>query len=213
MEKKEKKYTIINNETGECLDLNNQVDVSRNTKVTKFMLDKMLKNAKNLDEVDISMYYCWLKSRNLLNKYNQIKLDGHWVCVDFLKLGKANPCLFAYAAQLLEMSHTYTNILMKNKKTWITSWLELYEELGITNKKTRPNFKKFCTDYDIVRIDKTLKGKDENKFTTKLILNPFLMRKSSHISQPAIGRYADIAKNPNTMDSYVYKYLEIIGII
>lgn len=209
----ERKYTVIDNQTGEFLEISDKAQIKNNFKVTKKLVDKMLSEAKTIEDVDMDMLYTWLKVTKAFNKYNQVKLLGHYISMDFIKLSRENTVLYSYASRLLEITHTFTNIIMKNKQSWITTWTELYEELGIKSPNTQMSFKKFCIKFDIIRVDKTLRTKDSNKFTTRLIVNPFLIRKASHIGQVSLARYSDLAKGSINTDSYALKYLELTGII
>jgi len=211
------RYTIYDNNTGEVLNINQDFNSSDKKndkkKITKIMVDSMLSSAENLEDVDMKMLYLWLKSSNAFNKYNQVKLFGHWISMDFIALSRQHPLYYGYASRLLENTHTYTNILMKNKQTWITTWQDLYDIIGIKSRETRRKFKRYCLDNDIVRVDKTLRTKDSNKFTTRFIVNPYLMRKADHIGQIAVARFSDMARASVNTNAYALKYLELSGVI
>lgn len=212
-----KKYTLIDNETGEFLDINKDFVESEKQdckqKITKLMVDKMLANTKSLEDVDMNMLYSWLKMSNAFNRYNQIRLFGHWISMDFIRMSELNPLYYGYASRLLENTHTFTNILMKNHQIWLTTWGELYEVVGIKSRNTRSKFKKFCLENDIIRVDKALRTKDSHKFTTRFIVNPYLIRKSSHIGQIAVARFSDVACASVNTNSYALKYLELTGVV
>lgn len=208
-----KTYTIINEDTGEMFELNDIKDKRGKLKITKIMVDNMLKNAKTLEDIDIELLYVWLKITKILNTYNQVQIFGHYISIEYFKLSYVNVTLFGYTSRLVEYANTYTNILMKNHKTPFRTWKEIYEELGITNKNTQTKFKKFCETYDLVRIEKTLRTKDNNKFITRFILNPFIIRKCSHIGQIAISRFQDYAKESSNISSYAYRFLQCMGVV
>lgn len=210
---KKNNYTVINSETGEFIDIADKAIMKSKGKISKYIVDDMLKKAEKLEDIDMDLLYTWLKITHAFNKFNQVKLFGNYISMDFIALSRDNITQFGYASRLLEITHTFTNILMKNQRTWISTWAELYDELGITSKNTQSLFKKFCEINDLVRVDKGLRTKDANKFTTRLIVNPYMLRKSSHIGQVAIARYVDLAKGAVNTDSYALKYLEFSGVI
>lgn len=208
-----KKYTVINNDTGEILDIEYKPNLRENAKVTKLMVDNMLSNANTLEDVDMDLLYTWCKITKALNKYNQVKLLGLYVSMRYIELSDKHPLYFGYASRLLNITHSFTNILMRNQKTWISTWGELYEELGIKSKRTQSEFKKYVLENDIIRVDKALRTKSSTKFTTRFILNPFLIRKSAYIGQIAISRFADLTKGSINVDGYAHKYLELTGVL
>jgi hypothetical protein len=208
-----KDYTIINEETGEILELDIIKDKQSKSKITKAMVDNMLENASCLEEIDVDLLYRWLIITKEMNRYNQIHILGHYITLDYLRLSYVDTVLYAYSSRMVEFANTYTNILMKNHKTPFRTWGEIYEVLKITNTNTQTKFKKFCETHDLIRVDKTLRTKDNNKFTTRFILNPFLVRKCSHIGQIAIGRYQDYAKEGITINTYAYRFLQCFGVI
>lgn len=208
-----KEYTIINEETGEILELGVIKDKKTKAKITKAMVDNMLGNATCLEDIDVDLLYQWLIITKEMNKYNQVRILGHYITLDYLMLSYVDTVLYAYSSRMVEFANTYTNILMKTRKTPFRTWGEIYIALQIRSKDTQTKFKKFCEKHDLVRIDKTLRTKDDTKFTTRFILNPFLVRKCSHIGQIAIGRYQDYAKEGLTVNTYAYRFLQCFGVI
>lgn len=206
-----KKYIILNEKTGELINFES-LSSKEKISITKKMVDDMLKNSKNIEDIDMTLLYSWLKVTKLVNEVGQIKLLGQYISIDYFKLSREDVLLFGYASRLLETMNGYTNILMKNHKTPFRNWKEIYVSLGVTSKTTQTKLKKFCEDFDLVRIDKTLRTKQDNKFTTRYIVNPFIIRKSAYISQIALARFQDCAKESININSYVYRFLQCVGV-
>ncbi len=207
---------ITNHDTGEIFTVTEQVNQKRMKelpKVSKILVDRMLKQAKHVDDVDMDMLYMWLKISKAFNKYNQVKVLGVYITQDYFDLCEEDLTLAGYTMKLSKLMHPFTNILMKNRQTWIRTWTELYEEIGMTNTKTQTKFKKFCTEHDLIRVCKTQHKKDSSDVTTKLIVNPFLLRKSVHVGQLAIARFGDLVKESINVDPYAVKFLELSGVL
>lgn len=67
------KYSIINNETGEIVNIDDILN-KKNKHVTKQFVEHMIDNASNSDEIDLDVLYSYLRSNGELNEYHQIKL-------------------------------------------------------------------------------------------------------------------------------------------
>lgn len=189
------------------------LDKNTKAKITKCMVDDMLQNAETLEDIDMDLLYTWLKITKTVNNYGQIKLLGQYITTEYFNLSKEDVLLFGYTSRLLSCMNSYTNILMKNHKTPFRTWKEIYEHIGVKSKTTQTRLKQFCEKWDLVRIDKTLRTKDDKKFTTRFIVNPFLTRKGTYIGQIAIARFQDWAKEGINMNCYVYRFLQCVGVI
>ncbi|MGL5960359.1 MAG: hypothetical protein ACRCZ0_00190 [Cetobacterium sp.] len=207
---------IINHETGEVFIVDEKINQTRLKglpKVSKVLVDNMLKQAKHVDDVDVDLLFMWLKISKAFNNYNQVKVLGIYITQDYFDLCEEDLTLAGYTMKLPKLMHPFTNILMKNRQTWIRTWTELYEEIGMTNTKTQTKFKKFCTQHDLIRVCKTQHNKNASDITTKLIVNPFLLRKSVHVGQVAIARFGDLVKESINVDPYAVKFLELNGVL
>lgn len=209
---KKENWVLINEDTGEVIDLN-CLELKSKKKVMKSMVDYMLKNAKSKEDVDMKLLYTWCKLTGNINDWGQIKLKGEFISTDYFNLSKEDVLLFGYSARLIELANNYTNILMKNHKTAFKTWSEIYEAIGVLNKSTQSKFKKFCEKYDLVRKVKAYKNVGDKKAMTKYVLNPFIVRKGSFISQFTLAVFSDCVSNGRNIDDYAFRFLNQIGIL
>lgn len=77
--------------------------------------------------------------------------------------------------RIIDLAHNFSCILMKNHKTSVKNWTELFELISCKDKTTQQKVKKFCISNSVIREIKVT-GKD-GVFTNKLILNPFYLEK------------------------------------
>ena len=206
-----KKYIIANEETGELIEFETLTSKEK-VKLSKKLVDNMLLKSKTIEDIDISLLYSWLKTTKFINEFGQIKLVGNYINFDFFKLSREDVLIFGYTCRLIECMNGFTNILMKNHQTPFRNWKEIYINLGVTSKTTQTKLKKFCEVYDLVRVDKTLRTKQSNKFITRYIVNPFIIRKSAYISQISLARFQDCAKEGVNINFYAYLFLQCTGI-
>lgn len=211
-ETNERIFSLINEETGEILHIAEEMK-TMGVDVSKFIVDKMLSEAKSLADIDMKVFYSYLRKSNRINQYQQVALLGAYIDLDRTQELTEGGVLFAYCYKMLGFMHSFTNVLKRNQKTDIQSWTELYEMLEITNPTTRTKFKKFCLSNDIVRVNKVMRCKDNNKLYTQFIVNPFIFRKAKHVGQVALSRFGDVVIGGVNTDSYAVKYLEFSDIL
>lgn len=209
------KQIIINEETGEVLDENilttkNKVN-SPAMKLTKQIVDNMLKKASNINDFNEDMLYAWCKITKEINDRGQIKLLGGYINKETNTNMLDDITITGYTLRIINKAHNFSCILMKNHQTSISTWGELFEEISCKDRKTQKKVKNFLVDNRIIRDIKlkNMKGVDEKKF----ILNPFLFRGASYSSQIAIMLFQDFIKEGINMKSYPLRWLQSRGYI
>lgn len=211
-----KKHIIIDSETGEIIDeevMNMQTNMSkRKIKICKKIVDNMLEKASKGYELDKDMLYAWCKITNEFNGYGQVKLLGGYRNNDFEKRLVQDIIMTGYTMRVITLAHTFSGFLQKNRQTFIETWTQLYEEIGIGNSKaTQSKIKKFLLDNHIIREFKI--GGRDGKLVKRLILNPFLARKGSYTSQVTAMVFQDFIKEGINMSCYPLRWLQAMGYI
>lgn len=206
------RYELINSETGELVDIKNMLKNKSKSKVNKTIIDAMLEQADTIGDIDKDLLYMWLKITKEVNAYGQFKLIGEYRNGEFEKRALEDIVIFGYINRILMLSHPFTCALMKNHQTKIETWTEMWEMIDCKNKVTQRKVKKFITDYNIVR-EVIIKEADRTVKFKNLYFNPFLLRKASFISQIAINCFRDCAKESQNISSYVYRFLQCIGVL
>ena len=209
---KKENWVLMNEDTGEVIDLNG-LELKSKKKVMKSMVDYMLKNASSKDDVDMKLLYTWCKLTGNINDWGQIKLKGEFISTDYFNLSKEDVLLFGYSARLIELANNYTNILMKNHKTSVKTWAEIYEAIGVSKKSTQSKLKKFFEKYDLVRKVKAYKNVGDKQAMAKYVLNPFIIRKGSFVSQFTLAVFSDCVSEGKNIDDYAFRFLSQIGIL
>lgn len=211
------KQLIINDETGEILgeeviSLNYNV-TEKKKRICKRLVDEMLERASKGEELDKDLLFAWCKITNNINIYGQVKLLGSYTDNATNKKLLEDVMLTGYTMRLVDVAHSFSCILMKNREVAIKNWTELYEMIDMpsTNKRHQQKLKKFLENNNIVR---TMKVKDMNgNNITKFILNPFLFRKASHSSQIALVLFQDYIKEGVNIGCYPLRWLQSMGYI
>lgn len=205
------KYTLINNETGEVVELNNFIKEKKKAKITKQLVDAMLKQANNLDDIDVDLLARWVRITQQINNYGQVKLLGAQRNIELEKEMINDATILCYVYRILYSTHPFSCAIMKNHKTKVSTWAELWELIDCKNKKTQSKIKKFLTEKSLVRELVVYEG--ANKKSKQFYLNPFLLRNSGYASQIAINCFKDYAKESINMNSYIYRFLQCVGIL
>lgn len=206
------RYELINFETGELVDIKNMLKNKGKSKVNRTIIDAMLEQADTIGDIDKDLLYMWLKITKEVNAYGQFKLIGEYRNGEFEKRALEDIVIFGYINRILMLAHPFTCALMKNHQTKIETWTEMWEMIDCKNKVTQRKVKKFITDYNIVR-EVIIKEADRTVKFKNLYFNPFLLRKASFISQIAINCFRDCAKESKNISSYVYRFLQCIGVL
>lgn len=199
------KMQIINDETGEII-CEEVIFEQSGTKIKKLIVDKMLSDAKSLEDINTDMLYAWCRITRELNDRGQVKIMGDHM--ELLKDSKLmeDITIAGYTIRVINKAHPFSGMLQKNRQTFITSWTELYEEIRCKDRKTQSKIKRFLTDNNIIREFNTGKGR-------RFVLNPFLARGASYSSQIAISLFEDFIKEGINMNSYPIRLLQAWGII
>lgn len=209
------KQLIINEETGEVIqefDIGENIEKNKSDyKLCKKVVDSMLEKATKLEEIDDDMLYTWCKITKQINDRGQIKLLGGYRDGNMEKKLIEDITVTGYTMRIIDLAHNFSCILMKNHKTSVKNWSELFELISCKNRITQQKVKKFCVSNNIIREIRVM-GKD-GIFVNKLILNPFLFRKASYSSQLAIMCYKDFIIEDINMSSYPLRWLQVMGYI
>lgn len=209
------KQIIINDETGELLGESYLTDSDRlnspKAKLCKKIVDDMLKKSNSIDDFDANMLYAWCKLTKEINELGQIKLLGGYMDLEINKKMLEDITLTGYTLRVIDKAHNFSCILMKNRKTAIRNWGELFEEIGCTNRKTQVKVKTFLISNKILRDMKVvnMRGVQERKF----ILNPFLFRGASYSSQLAVMLFQDFIKEGININCYPLRWLQKMGYV
>ncbi|MGL6184676.1 MAG: hypothetical protein ACRC1T_04790 [Clostridium chrysemydis] len=211
-----KKHIIIDDETGEIISeevVNMKTNISkRKITLCKKMVDDMLEKASKGEELDKDMLYAWCKITKEFNGYGQVKLLGGYRDIEFEKRLVQDIIMTGYTMRVITLAHPFSGFLQRNRQSFIETWSQLYDEIGIGNSKaTQSKVKKFLIDNHIVREFK-IGGKD-GKLVKRLILNPFLARKGSYTSQVTAMVFQDFIKEGTNMSCYPIRWLQAMGYI
>lgn len=204
---------IIDEETGEIV-MENKIKINCQTsdkKVNKLIIDKMIEDAQNDKEIDIKLLYAWCKSTGDINDYGQIKLLGAWHDDKIWKEMLQDIIITGYTMRIIDTTHNFSGIIMKNRQTPVKTWKELWEVIQCSKKATQQRIKKFLDNNNIVR---EMRVYNKNKVLEKrLILNPFLIRQAHHASQLSIICFNDFIKTNVNINLYPVKWLQSLGYI
>jgi len=204
------KYKVINMETGEVI--NNKYDVGRTEKITKYKVDNMLTIAKSVADLDTNMLYRWCRITKAINIYGQIQMLGSKLNNDIEGILIEEGIVCSYVLKAIKLSHPFSYILMKNHKSFINSWKELWEAIGcLGNKRIQKKIKKFLVDNGLINKFKLSLGNE--KVVSRIILNPYLYKGSSHSGQIACIVWQGYAKPSINVNQYAYKWLQGMGYI
>ncbi len=205
------KFTIINEETGEIVELKDIISCQNNVKITKRMVDIMLSQSKNLEDIDKEMLYSWCKVTKQINNYGQVKLLGIQRQIELEKKMLEEGIIYVYVAKILYSAHPFSCAIMKNRKTKISSWTELWELINCKSRETQRKVKLFLINNNLVR--EVIINEGSSIKYRHFYLNPFLLRTSSYASQIAINCFQDCAKDGINMSTYAYRFLQCVGVI
>lgn len=209
------KQLIINDETGEVIQesmISENLEKNKvNHRLCKSVVDSMLEKATKLDEIDEEMLYTWCKITRQINDRGQIKLLGGYRDSEMEKKLIEDITLTGYTMRIIDLAHNFSCILMKNHKTSVKNWSELFTLISCKNKITQQKVKRFCISNNIIREIKVT-GKD-GVLTNKLVLNPFLFRKASYSSQLSIMCFKDFIIEDINMSCYPLRWLQAMGYI
>ena len=183
-----------------------------NNKLTQYIIDKMLSTSESLEDIDVKTLWQWLKMNDLINEYNQFKIIGAYRDKEFEKFLAEDFILLGYTTRIILLAHNFSNILMKNRKTSITTWNDLWTEINCSKRQTQQKIKKFIIKHDIIREMVVFDAKKEIK-VKKFILNPFVFRSSAYTSQLAIATFKDKIEEGRNMNTYLVRFLKAIGVI
>ncbi|MGL5189935.1 MAG: hypothetical protein ACRC7S_09855 [Cetobacterium sp.] len=208
------KNVIINEETGEIV-YEESISIESNKKYTKIhkkLVDEMLEKASKGEKLDSDMLYQWCKITGDINSYGQIKINGEYINSDFKKKMLMDIIMTGYTMRVIDLAHPFSGFLQKNKKTYIESWMELYDAIGIGNSNaTRAKVKKFLLSHNIVR-DFRIGGVD-GQMVRRLILNPFIARNGAYTSQISAMVYQDFIRDGININCYPLRWLQSMGYI
>lgn len=209
-----KKYEslVMNTETGEVVTSTNLTEKER-VKITKIEVDKMLCNANVIDELDLELLFRWCKITGLLNNYNQVKVDGRHKDKKFeVGLINGEARLLKNVFKVINSAHPFSNMLMKNRQTYVSTWTELYKSIGIDNhKNAQTELKKFLTKNNVVREFKI--GGQNGDLVKRLVLNPFLAREGSYTSQIAVSVFQEFIRDGENISTYLVRFMQSLGIV
>lgn len=202
---------IVDGETGEILSEEVIKVEGKGIKLNRKMIDTMLSKASNVSELDSSLLYSWCRIIGEINSRGQIKILGSQRDEGIEKKLIEDITITGYTMRIIDKAHKFSGFLMSNRKTFIKSWNELYSDIGCKSPKTQSKLKKFLTENKILRDFKI--GGDKGEMVTRLILNPFLLRKASYSSQVSIIVYQDFIKEGINMKTYPIRWLQSMGYI
>lgn len=199
------KTLVVEEETGRIIKEESICD-TQNSVLRKIIIDNMLNEATKIEDIDKDMLYAWCRITNEVNDRGQVKILGdHMELIKDDKL-KEDITIAGYTVRIIGLAHPFSGLLKKNRQTFITTWTELWEEIGCTGRKTQITLKKFLTQNSIIREFNAGKGK-------RFILNPFLARGASYSSQVAISVFEDYIKEGINMNTYPIRLLQSWGLI
>ncbi|MGL5232175.1 MAG: hypothetical protein ACRC7W_02440 [Fusobacteriaceae bacterium] len=210
------KCLIVNDETGEIINETgiDTVTVDKDNpkyKICKQIVDKMLDESVKIEDFDEEMLYSWCKITKEINDRGQIRLLGAYRDGDIDTKMLENITITGYTSRIIKIAHNYSCILMKNHKTSIGTWGEIFEAIECNNRTIQQKVKQFIVGNDIIRDIKikNMKGENEKKF----ILNPFLFRGANYSSQLSVMLFQDFIKENINMNSYPLRWLQSRGYI
>lgn len=192
-------YTLINEETGELINITEKLDFAYNSNLSKQVINQMLKD----NSIDKSILFYWLKRTGELNLYNQVKIKSAYFSKDLLKITREHTLFAGYMLKMFSFMDNYTNMIKKNQQTFINSFEELFKLVELTNEKQKTKFKKFLINNNVVKKAKTSDW--------RIIVNPFMFRNSTHIGQFALCIFKDCFEKDKNISKYSIKWLEING--
>lgn len=208
------KHIIVNDDTGEILseevtNMKNNLS-KKNIKLCKKMVDTMLEKSSKGEPLDKNMLYTWCKITKEFNNYGQVKLLGGFRDTEFEKKLVQDIIMTGYTMRVIVLSHPFSGFLQSDKKIFIETWSQLYNEIGIGNSKaTQSKVKKFLVENSIVREFKI--GGKNGKLVKRLILNPFLARKGAYTSQITAMVFQDFIQEGVNMSCYPLRWLQAMG--
>ncbi len=200
---------FVNMDTGEIIVDIKDMECSKALK--KRIVDDMLDKAKDVGELDSAMLYAWCRITKEINGYGQIKLCGSFRDKSTEKKMIEDITITGYAMRIFDKAHPFSGMLKNNHKSFISTWKELYDEIGCSNRATQIKVKKFLTDCNLVREFKV--GGVDGKLVKRMVINPFLVRGATHSSQVSIMIFQDCIIEGVNMGTYPVSWLKSLGYI
>lgn len=199
---------VIDMETGEVVS---SMKNGNKTQITKYAVDRMLRESSDPSDFDAEMLYTWCRVTGEINDYGQIKLIGSFRDRKTEKKLIEDVTITGYSMRVFDKAHPYSGMLKSSNKTFISTWSQLYESISCTNKITQSKLKKFLIENNLVREFKV--GGSDGKLVKRLIVNPFLVRGATHSSQISIMVFQDCIRESINMGTYPIKWLQSLGYI
>lgn len=202
------KYSIINNETGEIVNIDDILN-KKSKHVKKQFVEHMIDNASNSDEIDLDVLYSYLRSNGELNEYHQIKLKQMWCKDELFDIVNDDELIFAgYFFNLFQYLNKWTNVVyLRDKSRASKNWTELYEVAGIRANGHKTKFKQFCQKHDLIRQVKVVT--DKGTRLEKMTMNPFKFRGREYTGLFAIVGFNDLCQSDVNMSKIMYVYLRL----
>lgn len=205
-----KNFLLIDEETGEIVKIKELLKDKGESKISKHLIDAMIKQCGSIKEVDVELLYLWVKITKQVNLYGQIRLHGSQRDVDLEKEMIKDATILCYVYRILYSTHPFNSAIMLSEREKVSSWNQLWELIDCKRKSTRAKVKKFLTENALVREIVVYEG--NKKKSRQFYLNPFLLRTSGYASQVAINCFKDCA-NLVQLDKYALLFLQCVGII
>lgn len=204
-----KKTDLLYNEDGECTTIIELLEdyVKENKsigKVDKLKIDLSIEN----NNLDSNLLYIYLKQKKEINQYGCFRLMRRNINKSYLNKIKDKDTLSFKYFMLATLLASDTANMIKGERLFIETWIELYDLLSIKDKTTQQRLKDFLIDNKLLRVENisTVRGK-KNRF----IINPFVIRNDSYISQLAVCVFNDFIEEDKNISRYSIKWLEING--
>lgn len=205
-------YSVLNNQTGEEIEV---IEEARNDsfKINQAIIDSLINDFTSNKEDDElrkrlkNSLIRFLSGKKEINNLGQLKIHHIYNDIQnelYDKYTKEISAIAIYILVLFKYVSPFSHIIMKNFKTAVNNWTELYELIGITKRITQSKFKKFVSNNNLIRLAQL---RNENKF----IVNPFLFQSSSYCDNLALSLFKDFFKQDKNISKYSIKWLEING--
>lgn len=176
-------------------------------KITKKDIDLMIEE----NNIDTFKLYQYLVITKQMNWHGQIRLLGNYINAYTQKQLLEDFTILGYIMRIVDKTHNFSSIVMKNRKTPIKNWGELWELINCNKPQTQSKVKKYLLDNKILKTMKI--SSMSNKLETRFILNPFLFRGANYSSQLAIILFSEYIKEDINISTYPLRWLESLGYI
>lgn len=204
--------TKVDLETGEVISEREMIPNQKDWgKCLKKRTDFMLNHAKGIEDLDSDLLYRYCKSTKIINKYGQIQTFGNKLDDKIEDKLLEEGAICCYVLKTIKLAHPFSHFLRISQRNFISNWNELWDEIGCSDSKMRKRVKDFLVNNNLIKKARLIN--EDEEVLSRLVLNPYLYKNSSHAGQYACMVWQKSAIPSVNVNSYAYAWLQSMGYV